>query len=218
VSDKVDAWRYVKGVDDISTMTPHEIFNRGFDYGVEDAQAKMKAHAAQADLAGVATILDKFEQRLIEGGLLRKSFKRYDGDMSKLTDRQISNVMHGREPDDNGEFTASSVGAANEKLCVDEGCDHHGTPHVCVSPAANEANIMQATADKTEYIAAVDKLVGDVRKAPPGAKRIENSEYAASQRNNAMIARVLRLLNDGGREKAHDALKEICLHHQISYD
>lgn len=33
-----------------------------------------------------------------------------------MSDRQISNVMHGRGPDDDGEFTASSMGAAQDEL------------------------------------------------------------------------------------------------------
>lgn len=39
-----------------------------------------------------------------------------DFDISKLSDRQIANVLHGRAPDDNGEFTASSMGAAQDAL------------------------------------------------------------------------------------------------------
>lgn len=34
--------------------------------------------------------------------------------IDELTDRQISNLLHGRDKDDNGEFTASSMGAAQE--------------------------------------------------------------------------------------------------------
>lgn len=35
-------------------------------------------------------------------------------DFARLSDRQISNVVHGRDADDNGEFTASSMGAAHD--------------------------------------------------------------------------------------------------------
>jgi hypothetical protein len=36
------------------------------------------------------------------------------GEINDLSDRQISNLLHGRDKDDNGEFTASSMGAAQE--------------------------------------------------------------------------------------------------------
>ncbi|MBI1201460.1 MAG: hypothetical protein GC182_03005 [Rhodopseudomonas sp.] len=34
--------------------------------------------------------------------------------IDELTDRQIANLLHGRDKDDNGEFTASSMGAAQD--------------------------------------------------------------------------------------------------------
>lgn len=42
-------------------------------------------------------------------------------DLTDLTDRQISNLLHGRDKDDNGEFTASSMGAAQDALTKSEG-------------------------------------------------------------------------------------------------
>lgn len=36
--------------------------------------------------------------------------------LEDLSDRELSNVLHGRQPDDNGEFTASSMGAAQDRL------------------------------------------------------------------------------------------------------
>lgn len=41
---------------------------------------------------------------------------RRDASIDVMTDRQISNVLHGRDQDDNGEFTASSMGAVQEAL------------------------------------------------------------------------------------------------------
>lgn len=48
-----------------------------------------------------------------------------------LTDRELSNVLHGREPHDNGEFTASSMGTAQEALRAgtpEDGGHHEAQP------------------------------------------------------------------------------------------
>jgi hypothetical protein len=40
-------------------------------------------------------------------------------DLEAMTDRQLSNVLHGRDKDNNGEFTASSMGEAQEMVEID---------------------------------------------------------------------------------------------------
>lgn len=79
-------------------LTLKQIFAVGFQYGRDDAVEDMKKMGAQADLAGVAKVLNNFADKF-----------------SDMTDRQISNFMHGRDKDDNGEFTASRMGADWDK-------------------------------------------------------------------------------------------------------
>lgn len=49
-------------------------------------------------------------------GMPKRTFKEVGSDVEAMTDRQLSNVLHGREADNNGEFTSSSMGAAQERL------------------------------------------------------------------------------------------------------
>lgn len=52
-----------------------------------------------------------------------KALRPGDPDFKKMTDRQLSNVLHGRDKNDNGEFTASSMGAANDAMNLADECE-----------------------------------------------------------------------------------------------
>ncbi len=49
-------------------------------------------------------------------GMPKRTFVEVGGDIAAMTDRQLSNMLHGRDKDNNGEFTASSMGAAQDDL------------------------------------------------------------------------------------------------------
>lgn len=75
-------------------------------------RAFMAGHKAGRDFAKGTTDLiadEAFGQWYVEA-----TAQAHRIDVDAYTDRQLSNVLHNRDKDDNGEFTASSMGAATD--------------------------------------------------------------------------------------------------------
>lgn len=94
-------------------------------YVAQDVFARIELDPSGQDGSVLACLRDlRRYMMLIEAEMVARGEVRPEGqppksdqpkvDLGTLSDRQLSNVLHGRDQDDNGEFTASSMGTAKE--------------------------------------------------------------------------------------------------------